>query len=182
MARWLVCGLVTLVASLAFRPSVAADLEALEIVEFGLYRAAVTGHRDAPLTVTGRVALVDDAEFYSTTNRVPARAGIRFGTRFRSIGSPGGQLVTLRVVLRIPEPGIPNPKTGELFRESTFDTRAKLGSIRVLGYSFLTTAGIICGDWVQEVWWAGQKMLSQTFVVEGCGDVPVSRLPAVPAG
>lgn len=182
MSRWLIC-VVTLAALLAVRPSMAADLEALQIVEFGLYRAAVRGSREAPQTVTGGVNVLKDVEFYSHTDRVPARHGIRFGTRFRLIGSPGGRPVALRSVWRIPEPGIRNQKTGKLFRESISDTQAKLGSTRMLGYSFTSPGSVICGDWVQEVWWAGQKMLSQIFVVEGCSGVPVSQRPlATPAG
>jgi hypothetical protein len=183
MSRWLICVLVTLAASVAVHPSVAADVEALEIIEFGLYRADVTGRRDAPLTITGRVSVVGDAEFYSHTDRVPARQGVRFGTRFRLIGSPSGQSVAIRSAWRIPEPGIRNPKTGKLYRESISDTRVKLGSTRLLGFTFSLPGSVICGDWVQEAWWAGQKLLSQIFVVEGCADVPVSQRPvATPAG
>lgn len=174
MAHWLICVLVTLTALLTGCPSVAADVEALEIVEFGLYRADVTGHRETPLTVTGRVNVLKDAVFYSDTDRVPARPGIRFGTRFRVMGSPSGQSVTIRSVWRIPEPGIRNLKTGKLYRESIFDTRAKLGSARVLGYSFSSVAGIICGDWIQEVWVGDRKLLSQTFTIEGCEGAPIS--------
>ena len=102
MSRWLICVLALLCA----KPALAADVSALQIVESGLYRAQTTGHIPSPQAVTGQTQTIVDIEFYSATSKVPARQGIRFGTRFRVVGSPTNRSVVLRSVWRIPEPGI----------------------------------------------------------------------------
>lgn len=179
MARWLICVLALLCAGRAM----AADVSALEIVESGLYRARATGHIPAPLAVNGQTQTIVDIEFYSSTAKVPARQGIRFGTRFRVVGTPGGQSVVLRSIWRIPEPGIQHPDTGVVYRQSIADFATTTGALTMRGFSFNHPWQICCGEWIQEVWFGARKLISQTFTVEDCRGVPTAaRRAAVPAG
>jgi hypothetical protein len=183
VSRWLTCIFAVLAALLAGTPSRAAEIEALEIVEAGLYRAQTTGHISAPHAVNGQTQIITDAVFYSTTPKVPAREGIRFGTRFRVVGSPAQQTVTLRSVWRIPEPGIRNPTSGILYRDSMAEFTTTIGALYMRGFSFSAAWQILCGDWIQEVWFGERKLLSQTFTVEDCRGVPTAaRRAAAPAG
>ncbi|MGE0425338.1 MAG: DUF3859 domain-containing protein [Reyranellaceae bacterium] len=179
MPRWLIC----LVAALLAGPVSAADVTALEVVDFGLYRARTIGHQDAPLAVNGQTKTIADIEFYQTTARVPARIGIRFGTRFRIVGTPPRQSVRLRSVWRIPDPGIRNPDSGRLYRQSISEFTSIIGGLHMRGFSFGSSWQIACGEWIQEVWFGGRKLLSQTFTVEDCQAVPTAaRRAAAPAG
>lgn len=179
MPRWLICVLAVLVAGRA----AAADVAALEVVEAGLYHAQTTGHIPAPQAVNGRTQTITDIVFYSATSKVPARQGIRFGTRFRVVGSPAKQPVTLRSVWRIPEPGIQNPRSGILYRESIAEFTTTIGALYMRGFNFASSWQILCGDWIQEVWFGERKLLSQTFTVEDCQGVPTAgRRAAAPAG
>jgi hypothetical protein len=56
MSPWPVRILLLLAFLLAGSRSMAADIEALEVVDVGLYRARITGEIPAPLTPTGRSA------------------------------------------------------------------------------------------------------------------------------
>jgi hypothetical protein len=179
MMRWLICGLALLVAGRAM----AADVTALEIVESGLYRAQTIGYNRAPLAVNGQTQTITDIEFYSPTTKVPARQGIRFGTRFRVLGAPANQSVVLRSVWRIPEPGIQNPDTGIVYRQSIAEFAAITGAATMRGFSFNHPWQVRCGDWIQEVWFGARQLLSQTFTVEDCRGVPTAaRTAAAPAG
>lgn len=178
------CHIVTvLLGLLVAAPTMAADVTALEIVEFGLYRAQTTGHLPAPQAVNGRTQTITDADFYETTAKIPARTGIRFGTRFRIVGVPANRAVTLRSVWRIPAPGIRNPESGTVYRQSVSEFTTSIGALYMRGFNFGFPWQLRCGEWVQEVWLGERKLLSQTFIVEGCQVAPTAaRRAAAPAG
>lgn len=183
MSRCLIRVTAMLVTLIVGAPSMAADVEALEVVDVGLYRARITGEIPAPLTPTGRVITLSDVVFYSATRQVPARLGTSFGTRFRVVGTPAGRSVTLRSIWRMPEPGISNPATGVTHRESVADFVTTIGQLHTRGFHFEWAWEIRCGDWVYEVWQGARKLLSQTFAVEDCQGVPTAaRRAAAPAG
>ena len=179
MSRWLIC----IVAMLFAGRTMAADVTTLEIVEFGLFRARTTGHTPAPQAVDERTNSLTDVVFYSTTAKVPGRLGIRFGASFRVVGTPASRTVTLRSVWHIPEPGIRNPETGILYRQSISDTATTIGTVTMRGYTFDAAWEIRCGDWVLEIWLGERRLLSQTFTVEDCRGTPTAgRKAAAPAG
>ncbi|MBV9835018.1 MAG: DUF3859 domain-containing protein [Alphaproteobacteria bacterium] len=179
MSRWLIC----IVAMLLAGPATAADVTALQVVEVGLFRAVTTGEMPSPQAVNERTALLDNVVFYNLTTKVPARLGIRFGTRFRVVGAPANQTVMLRSIWRIPEPGIQKPETGKFYRESIADNENVIGGLSMRGYTFDDYWEIRCGEWLQEVWFGDRKLLSQTFTVEDCQGVPsAARGMARPAG
>lgn len=174
MSLWPVRILVAFVIVLAGVPSTAADIEAIEIVEAGLFRAQTTGHYPSPQAVNERTDTLANVVFYTQTTKVPAKLGIRFGTRFRVVGTPVGRVATLRVIWRMPEPGIQNPDTGVLYRQSIAESPSTIGEISVRGYTFDAPWEIRCGDWVLELWFGAHKLLSQTFTVEDCQGVPTA--------
>lgn len=179
MSRWLICVLALLCGG----PALAADVWSLQIVESGLYRAQTTGHIPSPQAVNGQTNTIVDIEFYSPTSKVPARQGIRFGTRFQVVGSPTNRSILLRSVWRIPKPGIQNPDSGIVYRQSIAEFTTTIGAVSMRGFSFTYAWQIRCGDWIQEVWFGERKLLSQTFTVEDCRTVPTAaRKAAAPAG
>ena len=155
-------------------PSLAANVDALQVVEVGLFRARTTGQSPAPQAVGESTNIIENVVFYSSTTKVPARQGIRFGTRYRLVGTPAGQRVPLRVVWRIPEPGIQNPATGIHYRQGMSDAVGLVGAESMNGYSFDEPWEIRCGDWIQEIWFGQRKLHSQTFTVEDCQGLPTS--------
>ena len=155
-------------------PSIAADVKGLQVVEVGLFRARTTGQSPAPQAVAESTNIIENVVFYEPTTKVPARQGIRFGIRYRLIGTPARQSVPLRVVWRIPEPGIENPKTGIHYRQGSSESIGFIGEETMNGYSFDEPWEIRCGDWIQEIWLGQRKLHSQTFTVEDCQGLPTS--------
>ena len=66
------------------------------------------------------------------------------------------------------------PETGTVYRQSVSNAPAAIGAITLRGYTFEEPWELRCGDWIQEIWFANRKLLSQTFTVEGCEGVPIS--------
>lgn len=159
---------------IAANPAIAGNIEALQVVEVGLFRARTTGHSPAPQAVGESTNIIENVVFYASTTKVPARQGIRFGIRFRLVGTPSGQRMPLRIVWRIPEPGIQDPGTGTLYREGSSESIGIVGEESMSGYSFDEPWEIRCGDWVQEIWFGNRKLLGQTFTVEDCQGAPLS--------
>lgn len=90
--------LTTLVLLLGAGLAAAQTVERIDILQAGLYTAAVTGTAPAPGTTTGRTQLLGDIQFYQKTDRVPATIGTRFGVNYLVVGAPEGAMVELRQV------------------------------------------------------------------------------------
>ena len=143
----------------------AVRIDRLEIIESGTYVARETGATEAPGSPTGDVKHQSDVRFVDSSSRVPSRLGVNFGIRFRSVGAPDGATVSLRSVWRIPDPGIRNPKTGNLYRQSLTDFTTQIGSVHLQGYGFDEPWELATGTWVLEIWSGDRKLLEQSFTV-----------------
>ena len=143
----------------------APRIDRLEIIESGTYVARETGATAAPGSPTGDVKEQSDVRFVDSSSRIPARLGVNFGIRFRSFGAPDGATAALRSVWRIPDPGIRNPKTGNLYRQSLTDFTTKIGSDHIQGYGFDESWELTTGTWVLEIWSGDRKLLEQSFTV-----------------
>jgi len=143
----------------------AARIDRLELIELGSYVARETGATAAPGSPTGDVKQQSDIRFVDNSARIPARVGVNFGIRFRSFGGPEGATVSLRSVWRIPDPGIRNPKTANLYRQSLTDFTTRIGSAHLQGYGFDQAWEIATGTWVLEIWSGDRKLLEQSFTV-----------------
>ncbi len=181
MSRWLIRVLVAAAGLIVGGPSLARDgvVEKLEVIESGLYSAEVIGRTGAPATTAGFSEELRKVVYYDRAHRVPAQVGIRFGTRVLLVGSPTGRRANMRSVWRIPAPGVVNPGNGITYRESVADVWSLVGSQYSRGFHFNEPWQIVCGEWIQELWQGDRKLLSQTFIVEGC-TVPISARESMP--
>ena len=143
----------------------AVRIDRLELVESGTYAARETGATAAPGSPTGDVKEQSDVRLVDSSSRIPARLGVNFGIRFRSVGAPDGAAVALRSVWRIPDPGIRNPKTGNLYRQRLTDFTTQIGSVHLQGYGFDEPWELATGTWVLEIWSGDRKLLEQAFTV-----------------
>ena len=140
-------------------------IDRIDVVEFGLYEAKKEEARSDPGTPSGRTSIISGVAFYEATTRVPARLGTGFGIRFVPVGAPEGAAAPIRVVWRLPAPGLRNPKSGNTYRESTSNTDVAIGVPRVRGYSLDEDWEIVTGDWTIELWNGERKLLSRTFTL-----------------
>jgi hypothetical protein len=144
----------------------APRVEKLEIVEAGFYSAQTTGTSVAPATATGTNTRIADVEFFRESVKDTARVGAQFGVRFRSTGEPRGGVVTLRSVWKIPAPGIKNPKTGNIYRESSVSFAHLIGTSQVRGYSFDEPWEVVRGTWTLQIWQGEEKLLERDFTIQ----------------
>jgi hypothetical protein len=153
---------VLLGASLA----AAQTVERIDILQSGLYTAAVTGNVATPGTATGNSHTVGNVQFYQSTDRVPARLGTRFGVNYVIVGNPDGAILEFRQIWRLPAPGLRNPKTGNVYRESPRTVQKTIGDRGALtGYSFDDDWEMVPGPWTCELWLGERLMLTKTFTV-----------------
>ena len=140
-------------------------IDRIDVLEFGLYEAKKEDSRADPGTTTGRTNIVSSVVFYETTTRIPARRGMGFGIRYLVVGAPEGTTVPIRVVWRLPAPGLRNPKSGNTYRESTSNIDVAIGTPRLRGYSLDEDWEIVTGDWTIELWSGERRLLSRTFTL-----------------
>lgn len=158
--------LTTLVLLLGAGLAAAQTVERIDILQAGLYTAAVTGTAPAPSTTTGRTQLLGDIQFYQKTDRVPATIGTRFGVNYLVVGAPEGAMVELRQVWKLPAPGLRNPGNGNVYRETSRLVQKRIGDRNALnGYSFDAEWERVPGPWTLELWLGERRLLSKTFTV-----------------
>lgn len=162
--RILVCSIL---ASLLMTGVAAAQtVTRIDVLDFGLYSATTNKQQAAPGSAAGTMNIVGNIAFYQHTDKVPARVGTRFGVKYAVVGSPDGAEVELQVVWRLPEPGLRNPKTGNVYRE-THQTMTRVIGDRdnVRGYSLDAEWELVPGNWTLELWSGDRKLASRTFTL-----------------
>lgn len=142
-----------------------ARIDRIDLLEAGLYRAERAGQMETPGSVTGSINRLSRVDFYELTSRVPAQVGIRFGVRFRVIGTPEKALVRLRTIWRLPGAGLREPSSGRVYRESDEDFTTPIGEPRLRGYGFDNDWELVPGDWAIEIWHEQRRLLTHTFTV-----------------
>lgn len=137
-----------------------------EVLEFGLFDLVGPERRDAKQnTLDGLQKVAPAARFTEQTEKIPATPGVRFGFRYKITGvTEQGSAEFKKVVTH---PPIKNAK-GEIERQySTIEKLAtKNGYVsEVSGYSLDTPEELVPGVWTFELWYHGQKLVSQSFTV-----------------
>jgi Domain of unknown function (DUF3859) len=143
----------------------AQQIDRVEIVEWGLFQHDLTGVEAAPLAATGTTNLVANVRLREATTTVPALVEMKFGFRYKVVGSPSGTLLRLKVVTRLPSPGATNPNKGKTFSSSEFQTTAVIGTTSFVGYGFDYDWEVVPGPWTLELWHEGRKLAEKTFIV-----------------
>jgi hypothetical protein len=136
--------------------------EQIEIVDAGIYEARVEKTVSAPHTAFGAEDHLSSVKLLQSTTTISASAGMRFGFRFRVIGRGNG-LMKLKMVVRVPHPGMSNPKTGEITKIEAHSAYPKIGEVSYSGYTFDEDWEIVPGTWIFEVWEGNRKLASQNF-------------------
>lgn len=136
------------------------------VLEYGLFELVGAEQREANAkTLDGEQQISEGARFYEQTNRVPAMPGVRFGFRFSITGVTEQDTAEFKKV--VTHPPIKNEK-GEVERSysttETLPTRNGYVS-EVSGYSLDRFEELVPGFWTFELWYHGQKMVSQAFTV-----------------
>jgi hypothetical protein len=154
-----------LVVSLPVADARAQNVEGVEIVEWGIYRADRVGALPSPSSPSGTSNLAANIRLQQTTTTVPALVGMTFGLRYKVLGSRSGRPLNLKLVMRFPKQGVTNPATGKTFASAEYDTTAIVGAVSWEGYSLDYEWEVETGPWTMEVWHDGRKLAEKTFMV-----------------
>src|ERR1700722_11821988 len=95
-------------ALLLSEPALAqVKVTAAEIVEYGTYSAEIqTAKRDSKGVLQSNLG---DIRHVATTTTVPAQHGVRFGYRYKIIGTPDGAAIPIKFVTGFPPAGLSPP-------------------------------------------------------------------------
>jgi hypothetical protein len=146
-----------------------------EVLEFGLFDLVGQQQRTTnPATLDGEKVYSDGARFSEQTDRIPATPGVRFGFRYKITGVTEQGSVQFKMV--VSHPPIKN-ENGVVQRGYSTEEElpAKNGYVsEVTGYGLDRPEELVPGVWTFEVWYKGQKMVSQSFTVY----VPTKEAPS----
>lgn len=142
----------------ALIPVQAISAPEVSLVDFGVICAVeLAGQRDAPLTESGTLNLIDQGrEIDVTTTVVPAAIGLSFGIRAQTLSPAGG---SARVVVTHPPMG-PRGVTVESWTTPLEKDRAVLNL-----FSFDHDYELVLGHWTFQLVSSGQVLVEQRFDV-----------------
>ncbi|WP_428660574.1 DUF3859 domain-containing protein [Reyranella sp.] len=156
-------------------PATAGEVSGVEIIEYGLYTADVTGQlRDSNGIISN---VIENLCHIATTTTVPMNERLHFGFRYRVVGPVPGDTVQLTLAVRFPAAVQPNPKVGPL-TEHERGTTLSIGAVSYTGYSFDQAWEFVPGTWILAVRQGGRTLAEKSFTVVDSGEPPVSAGPS----
>jgi hypothetical protein len=154
---------LVLTGVLGFAATAAAgEASGVEIVEYGLYTAEVTGQlRDSNGIISN---VIENLCHVATTTSVPMREAVHFGFRYRVDGPVPGDPVELTMAVRFPTAVQPTAAVPPLTRHERSATLA-VGTVSYTGYSFDQAWEFMPGTWTLEVLQHGRTLATKSFTV-----------------
>jgi len=157
--------LLVLAACLGGAGAQDSQVDRIDIVETGIYRAQTVSTEQAPDTASRQRSLLSETRLLVSTTRIEARIGVHFGMRYRVVGRPADASVRLTSVTHYPAPGLKNPNAGKSLLRGEHPLFATIGQINYRGYVFERDWELVPGAWIFELWDGNRKLASQTFEV-----------------
>lgn len=161
MKKLIIACLFLLVAS----PLVATNVTKIEIVEYGIYTSEIVGTVHAPSTTSGKYNLVKNVKLVEKTTKIPATKGTKFGLFYIIHGDIEGEDVKITEVVRFPNPGYRDPKTGKRFLKSEFSSMKTIGSKNFVAGTFAEDWDLFPGTWLIQLWYKDQKLAEKAFTI-----------------
>jgi len=138
-----------------------ADQPRVEIIDFGAYATGSRTTIPMPISVSGRMNLVDHVRLTEKTREIMGQLGTSFGFRYRVLGVPSGATITVRTL----HPRLTNPETGKTMNYGEREQEASPGSERYTGYSFDASYEIAEGEWAFQILYEGRVIGEQKFKI-----------------
>jgi hypothetical protein len=148
------------------------QVERIDIFDAGIYCAETVQKVLDPSAPGGQRNVVTNVRLLKRTNTIPAQIGTRFGMRYILVGSPKDAFVDLRLMTRLPAPGLQEP-SGRTMRANEYAYAAAIGVNGYREYHIEYDWEILPGDWVFELWVGNRKHAEQAFTLV----IPEKRTP-----
>ncbi len=139
------------------------EVKEAKILKYGIYTATDEERVEAQDTLSGKRKISSDFEFIDTTTQIPAILGTRFGFKYVIKGSPEGKKIDLRVTRT--HPRMKNPRTGKVSTVSKYNTNAKIGIPRYIGFAFDVEWELVPGEHKFKVYYKDRQLLEKAFTV-----------------
>jgi hypothetical protein len=155
---------IAFAALLLSEPALAqVKVTAAEIVEYGIYTAEIqTAKRDSKGVLQSNLGNIRHA---ATTTTVPARHGVRFGIRYKIIGTPDGATIPIKFVTVFPLAGLSPPNMAQPIHNSESNQTLKIADIGYHDYGFDDPWELVPGPWTIQIWYDKTKLAEQKFTV-----------------
>ena len=155
---------IAFAALLLSAPALAqVKVTAAEIVEYGTYTAEIqTAKRDSKGVLQSNLG---DISHVATTTTVPARNGVRFGYRYKIIGTPDGATIPIRFLTVFPPAGLSPPNMAQPIHNSESNVTLKIGDIGYHDYGFDDPWELVPGSWTIQIWYGNNKLAEKNFTV-----------------
>jgi len=163
--------LLTLAACTRISPSA-------EVTGIGLYTATSTSKVDEPRSLSGAVSESSSVQLVTTTTRIPAVIGTRFGFGYVLRGLDA-QDYSVRYVWRFPDGGLVNTTTGQSARDFQIERSCRVGESCFNAWVFSYDWELKPGTWTAEVWVGREKLISRDFEIYLPQNIP-GRTPNSP--
>ncbi|MGE0627157.1 MAG: DUF3859 domain-containing protein [Hyphomicrobiaceae bacterium] len=148
----------------------APQVDAISIIDFGVYSVVRVRTEEAAGTAYGRVGIMNDIKLVRHTDIICAQLGQSFGLEFQLAGAPGGKTVPLEWITAFPAPGVRSPK-GQYFLKSKLSRDAVIGGRSFRFYTFDEIWEMVPGEWIFEFHYRGRKLGEKRFTVKTACEV-----------
>jgi hypothetical protein len=163
LAAFVLCAAAAPAAKVA--PAPASQIERIEVLEFGIYQRGPVVSEEPPTATNFGRGTSQWEKHVTTTRRVPARIGTSFGFRYRIVGNPPGEVVSLTHVTVLPPEGVKSPPGRQPFTRTINSSYAYLGESGLEMFTFDYPWEMVAGIWTFQFWSGGKKIAEQSFEI-----------------
>jgi hypothetical protein len=135
--------------------SVAAEVNSIDIIDYGLYKTTFAHWQQAPDTHRGEIQIVGARELIQRTKIIPAEGGAEFGIRYVVNGEDEGGQVNLLVKV----------SHSEMQSRNEWVTSRQIGTPSFDGWKFDSHSKAVPGKLTIELFHQGTKLAEKTFTI-----------------
>ena len=136
----------------------------LEIENYGIFGAEVTGELDISVLPNGKLNMLENIHLLEETRNIPMKKGVQFGIRFIVTEGCDQNKDLIKVVV-FPGEGIVNPKNGKRSKIAYLPATAECGRVNSLLFTFEEKWEMIPGLWSFSVRDQQEKLIEMNLLV-----------------
>jgi hypothetical protein len=153
--RFLIASLIFSIPLLCSATSIAAEVNSIDIIDYGLYKTTFAHWQEAPDTHRGEIQIVGEKELVKRTRIVPGKGGTEFGIRYVVNGQDEGGQVDLLVKV----------SHSKMDSSEEWVASRQIGTPSFDGWKFDSNSEIVPGKLTIELFHQGTKLAEKTFTV-----------------
>jgi hypothetical protein len=152
---FLIASMILSIPLLWSATSIAAEVNSIDIIDYGLYKTTFAHWQEAPDTHRGEIQIVGEKELVRRTRIVPGKGGTEFGIRYVVNGQDEGGQVDLLVKV----------SHSKMDSSEEWVTSRQIGAPSFDGWKFDSNSEIVPGKLTIELFYQGTKLAEKTFTV-----------------